>query len=68
MPTAKRSFFSDFLSEADSPSTVTSPSCNFTNPLRCWMSVLLPLPVQPMSPTNSPSSMQKLTPSRARFS
>ena len=43
----------------------TRPLVGLLMPLKWLMSVDLPQPVEPMTPTNWPSSMEKLTSSRA---
>src|SRR5690606_25688670 len=47
------------------PSRSTRPESGARWPLRMLMSVVLPEPFGPISPTSSPSSIEKLTPSRA---
>ena len=48
------------------PSTRICPCCTGKRPARCEISVVLPAPLGPSRPKNSPSSMSKLTPSSAR--
>ena len=50
------------------PSTKTTPGWERSRPFRWVISVDLPLPVCPMMPTNSPSSMDRLTAFSARAS
>ena len=50
------------------PSTMIFPEVGRLRPLKWPMRVDLPLPVEPMMPTKSPSSMEKLTSSRAAVS
>ena len=47
------------LSARSCPSQSTRPRVGCTRPFMCWMSVLLPLPVCPAMPRNSPSSSVK---------
>src|SRR5690606_29014086 len=47
------------------PLRSTRPESGARWPLRILMSVVLPEPFGPISPTSSPSSIEKLTPSRA---
>ena len=50
------------------PSTATLPAVARARPARMLISVVLPAPFGPSRPKNSPSSMSKLTSSRARIS
>ena len=47
--------------QISSPSKSTRPDVGFRSPLKCWIRVDLPDPVCPISPTNSPRWMDKLT-------
>ena len=60
MPMRPRAACAAFLSERSWPSASTRPSVGCISPFMCWMSVLLPLPVCPAMPKNSPSSREKL--------
>ena len=53
------------LAQMSLPSSSTWPLVGFRMPLKWVMRVDLPLPVDPMMPTKSPSSTAKLTSSRA---
>ena len=65
-PTARRTAIrSVSLSPRSMPSTSTTPLSDFSSPFRWEISVLLPLPVWPMMPINSPLSMCMHTSLRA---
>ena len=63
--TARSSALSAWMS---APPKSTWPPVGFRRPFRCWMKVLLPLPVWPMTPSSSPSSMESDISSIATFS
>ena len=55
-PTLPRQACAARLSARSCPSSSTRPRVGCTRPFMCWMRVLLPLPVCPAMPRNSPSS------------
>ena len=66
MPTLERRFLSNFLSVFLPPTITVSPTvrvplCNGRSALRCCTKVLLPLPVCPIIPKKSPSSIVRET-------
>ena len=54
-------FMSAFSAVRSSPSTMIVPDVGRISPFRCCISVDLPLPVWPITPTNAPSGMVMLT-------
>ena len=52
--------------DVSSPAMAIVPASGFTIPARTFMSVDLPAPFAPMSPTTSPSATRSVTPSSAR--
>ncbi len=66
MPMRPRKACAAFLSARSCPPTSTRPQVGCTSPFMCWMSVLLPLPVCPAMPKNSPSSSVKSMPRSAQ--
>ncbi len=59
---------SDGSAHRSSPPMYTLPEVGRLMPLKCEISVDLPQPVEPMTPTNAPSSISKLTRSSATVS
>ena len=66
MPTRKRNLrICDGSAQMSWPSTRTLPLVGLSSPLKWEIREDFPLPVEPMMPTKSPASTEKLTSSRA---